>query len=162
MNAAGRELNQDQHREPRQTARRPDLNGEEVGSGEDIPVGGEKLPPGRAFPAFGRGFPAVCLEHVGDGASCDLVAEVVQGAPDPRVSPVAILRGHPDDQPPEFLHEGWAARPATAAAVVLPCDQLSMPAEKGIGRDTRLEVTQHPPSEVLPSSSVVTPRPACT
>ena len=33
------------------------------------------------------------------------------------------------------VHAPWAARSATAAAVVCPRDQLSMPAEEGIGRD---------------------------
>ena len=39
-----------------QAAWRPDLDSEEVGGGEHVPVGREKLPPGRALLAFGGGF----------------------------------------------------------------------------------------------------------
>ena len=35
---------------------RPDLDGEEVGGGEDVPVGRQKLTPGPALLAFRRGF----------------------------------------------------------------------------------------------------------
>ena len=40
-----------------------------------------------------------------------------------------------------------AARSATAAAVVCPRDQLSMPAEEGIGRDQGVPVTAYPSPE---------------
>ena len=41
----------------------------------------------------------------------------------------------------------WAARSATAAAVVVPRDQLSMPAEEGSGRDQGVPVTAYPSPE---------------
>ena len=50
------QVNQDQHGEAGQAAWRPDLDSEEVGGGEHVPVGREKLPPGRALLAFGGGF----------------------------------------------------------------------------------------------------------
>ena len=77
------------------------------------------------------------------------MAEVVERAPDPGVAPVAILGGHPHDEPADRVHDPWAARSATAAAVVLPRNQLSMPAEEGIGRDQGLQVTECPPAEAL-------------
>ena len=47
------------------------------------------------------------------------------------------------------VHAPWAARSATAAAVVLPRDQLSMLAEEGIGRDQGVPVTEYPSPEAL-------------
>ena len=45
------------------------------------------------------------------------------------------------------VHDPWAARSATAAAVVCPRDQLSMPAAEGIGRDQGVPVTANPSPE---------------
>ena len=109
-----------------------------VGGGEHVPVGREQLPPGRAL-----------LAHVGEGAPRDLLTEVAAGTPNTGVAPLAVLGGHPDDEPADRVHDPWAARSATAAAVVLPRDQLSMPAEEGIGRDQGVQVTAHPSPEAL-------------
>ena len=149
LNAAAGQVNQDQHGEAGQAAWRPDLDGEEVGGGEHVPVCGEKLPPGRALLAFGGGFQAALLEHVSDGAPRDLMTEVAEGTPNAGVAPVAVLGGHPDDEPADRVHDPLAARSATAAAVVFPSDQLSMPAEEGIGRDQGLQVTAYPSPEAL-------------
>ena len=67
----------------------------------------------------------------------------------PGVAPLAVLGGHPDDEPADRVHDPWAARSATAAAVVFPRDQLSMPAEAGIGRDQGVQVTEYPSPEAL-------------
>ena len=55
LDAAAGQVNQDQDREAGQAAWRPDLDGEEVGGGEDVPVGRQKLTPGPALLAFRRG-----------------------------------------------------------------------------------------------------------
>ena len=65
----------------------------------------------------------------------DLMTEVAAGTPTTGVAPRAVLGGHPDDAPADRVHAPCAARSATVAAVVCPRDQLSMPAEEGIGRD---------------------------
>ena len=75
------------------------------------------------------------------------MTEVAAGIPTTGVAPRAVLGGHPDDEPADRVHDPWAARSATAAAVVLPRDQLSMPAEKGIGRDPGVPVTAYPSPE---------------
>ncbi len=147
LTAAAGQVNQDRHGEAGQAAWRPDLDREAVGGGEHVPVGREKLPPGRALLAFGGGFEAALLEHVGDGAPRDLMTEVTAGTPNTGVAPLAVLGGHPDDEPADRVHDPWAARSATAAAVVLPRDQLSMPAEEGIGRDQGVQVTEYPSPE---------------
>ena len=147
--AARGQLDENEDREPGQAAGRPDLDREEVGGSKDVPVRGEKLPPGRARLTLGRGVQSVRLEHVGNGASGDLVAEVVESATNAGVAPVAVLGGHPDDEPADLVHDPWAARSATATAVVCPRDQLSLPAEKGIGRDQGVQVTEYPSPEAV-------------
>ena len=72
------------------------------------------------------------------------MTEVAAGTPNTGVAPRAVLGGHPDDAPADRVHDPWAARSATAAAVVWPRDQLSMPAEEGIGRDQGVPVTAYP------------------
>ena len=75
------------------------------------------------------------------------MTEVAAGTPNTGVAPLAVLGGHPDDEPADRVHAPWAARSATAAAVVLPRDQLSMPAAEGIGRDQGVQVTEYPSPE---------------
>ena len=140
-------MNQDQPGEAGQAAWRPDLDREAVGGGAHVPVGREQLPPGRALLAFGGGFSAALLAHVGDGAPRDLMTEVAEGTPHTGVAPLAVLGGHPDEEPADRVHAPWAARSATAAAVVLPRDQLSIPVEEGIGRDQGVQVTAYPSPE---------------
>ena len=70
--------------------------------------------------------------------------EGAEGTPTTGVAPRAVLGGHPDDAPADRVHDPGAARSATAAAVVCPRDQLSMPAEEGIGRDPGVPVTAYP------------------
>ena len=147
LNAAAGQVNQDQHGEAGQAAWRPDRDRAAVGGGEHVPVGRETLPPGRALLAVGGGFEAALLAHVGEGAPRDLMPEVAAGTPTTGVAPRAVLGGHPDDEPTDRVHDPGAARSATAAAVVWPRDQLSMPAEEGIGRDQGVQVTAYPSPE---------------
>ena len=56
LNAAAGQVHQDQHGDAGQAAWRPALDREAVGGGEHVPVGREKLPPGRARLAVGGGF----------------------------------------------------------------------------------------------------------
>ena len=168
LTAAAGQVTQGQPGDAGPAAWRPDLDRAEVGGGEPVPVGREKLPPGRARLAFGGGFEAALLAHVGEGAPRDLMPEVAAGPPNTGVAPLAVLGGHPDDAPADRVHAPWAARSATAAAVVLPRDQLSMPAEEGIGRDQGVQVTAYPSPEArglcgpAPALGVGEPEPART
>ena len=102
-------------------------------------MGGEKLPPDTTLLAFERGLQAVCLEHVGDRASCDLVAKIVERASDPRVAPVSVLQGHSDDELTNLVHDLRPAGPAPIAAIVFPRDQVSMPAQERVRRHERFQ-----------------------
>ena len=44
------------------------------------------------------------------------MTEVAAGTPTTGVAPLAVLGGHPDDEPADRVHAPWAARSATAAA----------------------------------------------
>ena len=77
------------------------------------------------------------------------MTEGAEGPPNTGVAPLAVLGGHPDDEPADRVHDPWAARSAPAAAVVCPRDQLSRPAEEGSGRDQGVQVTEYPAPEAL-------------
>ena len=47
------------------------------------------------------------------------MTEGAEGTPNTGVAPLAVLGGHPDDEPADRVHDRWAARSAPAAAVVI-------------------------------------------
>ena len=89
----------------------------------------QKLAPSRSLQSLGSRVEAVLPQDGGDGPTPDLVAQIGEGALNPRLAPIAILRRHPHDQLPNLRRHGWATRPAPGAAVILAGDQLPMPHE---------------------------------
>ncbi len=84
VHAARRELDREEY-VVRDEPRRPrDLHGEEVGSGQRLPVRFEKRAPRRVLLTFERRLYPVLSEDVGDGAPRDLMAEVSQRSANPR------------------------------------------------------------------------------
>ena len=75
-----------------------DLDGEEVGRRNRIPMGAEKCSPWRPLASFRRGLDAVLQQDALDGVAPDLMAEVAQGIVDSSVPPARALLGHPDDK----------------------------------------------------------------
>ena len=69
------------------------------------------------------------------------MADVFQGAEDPRVAPCRIVFGHPHDESPDLRDH---ARTTAAPLRVRPFarDELPMPAENRIGRHDRGDATQ--------------------
>ena len=63
------------------------------------------------------------------------VADVLQGALDPRVTPRRILLRHPHDKPSNLHHD--AAPPRLAGVRPFLCNQLSMPAQQRVRRRDR-------------------------
>ena len=61
LNPARRKFDQEEHVERDETTRSPDLDGEEVGSGEHVPVGLEELAPRRSLAPFRSGVDSVPL-----------------------------------------------------------------------------------------------------
>ena len=127
----------------------PDVDGEEVRRGDDVPMRLQELGPRRLLHSLWRGFQAVRTKDVGDGASTDLMTEVGQGPLDPRVAPVSVFRGHAHDQRSDLRDDRRSSRPTTCAPVVLLRDQPTMPGQQGVRRDNRADVPQDAPSEYL-------------
>ena len=69
----------------------PDVDREEICGGEDIPVGGRELPPGRPRQPLGDRLDPVPPQDVRDRPSPDLVVQVREG---------------PLNPPPSFLWNG--------------------------------------------------------
>ena len=105
----------------------------------------EDLPRRRGF--WDRGN-AVRLQDAGDRRAADPMANVLQGAEDPRVAPGGILFRHPHNQPPHLREH---ARTTAAPLRVRPLarDQLPMPAENRVGRDNGRDRTQTATAEPL-------------
>ena len=76
LDPARRQLDDEEHSKPREAATGPDVDGEEVRRGEDVPVGFQELRPGGLLHPVWRGLQAVSTEDVGDGASADLMIQI--------------------------------------------------------------------------------------
>ena len=57
------------------------------------------------FLRSGAGSRPALLAHVGDGAPRDLMTEVAEGTPNTGVAPLAVLGGHPDDEPADRVQD---------------------------------------------------------
>jgi hypothetical protein len=83
MNAPGLQIDDEQHRVPHEATNRQRLDGEEVGRSDGSPMGSEKARPRIPLAALRRRLDALVVENALDGASPQLVAEVVQSAAGP-------------------------------------------------------------------------------
>src|SRR6516162_10283721 len=63
---------------------------------------------------------AMLSQNVSDGAARNLMAQIGQGALDPRVAPIPVLRGHSDHQPLDLVLEAGPAGASPLAAIILP------------------------------------------
>src|SRR5215470_15234052 len=98
LNPTTRQVDEEEHQEPRQTLARPGLDGEEIRRHNHIPMPGEKLPPG-GFPlTLRRRFQAVLPQNVGDRAARHFMAQIGEGSLDSAIAPAPILRSHADYQ----------------------------------------------------------------
>ena len=88
FHAPCREVEQKEHQKPRQARPRPHLDGEEIRRHHHLPVPAQELFPCRLSVALRRGFQAVLLENVSDGAPCHLVAQIGKGTLDPPIVPI--------------------------------------------------------------------------
>ena len=91
------------------------------------------------------------------GVPADRVAEVGQGAADPRVAPSRILDGHPHDQLGNRLRCQRPTTTTVGAAVVLLGDQLPIPAQDRVRRDDARDLSEDSPAELLPTYGEPTP-----
>ena len=138
----------EEHAERNESTRSPDLDREEVGSGDHIPVGFEELTPRRSLASLRSGVDFILFQDVADSGAPDAMTNVVECPLDSCVSPSAILPCHADDQVGDDLHD---PRSAGGSPLVRPLlgDELSVPTKDGVGGDERRDLGQHPSSDRL-------------
>ena len=136
LNLPRRQLNNEEDIESDEATRCLDLDGEEVRRGDHVPMGLEKLAPGRSFASLWSGIDAVFPEDVGDGRPTNAVADVQQRALNSRVSPARVLSGHSHGEIGDGSHD---SRSALASSLVGPLrsDELTVPSKNGVRRDER-------------------------
>ena len=108
------------------------------------------------IPLRGAGPDPVILQNAGYGVAPDLVSNVQQRAPDPRIAPRRVLPRHPHDQGADFRPDSWTSD-LPPAAVVLLGDQVPIPAQDRVRRDDARNLGQDSPAELLPSYGEPTP-----
>ena len=71
----------------------PDLDRKEVRGRQAIPMSLQKGAPGGPFPTFWCRLDAMSLKDIADRGAANIEAEIRQGSPDGRVTPVRVLFG---------------------------------------------------------------------
>jgi hypothetical protein len=119
------------------------LNGEEVGSRDGAEMGLEERLPRHPLASRRRGFKAVLEEDALDGVAAESVAEIAQRSSNPGVAPARVARGEPDDELPYAVRTGGATRFASSSAVILPGDELTVPAQNRVRCHQSGDLVQH-------------------
>src|SRR5208283_3088290 len=128
---------------PLQSAPRPGLDREEVGSDDQIPVLLEELlPSSLPFPLWRWLDPLPC-QDVGNRPTADFVSEIAERTLDPPISPGAIVPRHAHDQRLDLI-----CIPLLASIVLLR-NQTPMPGQQRLRRNDRTQLFKHLPSDPL-------------
>ena len=102
--APGGQFDGDEHVDGDEAARRPDLDGEEIGRGEGAPMRAQEGAPRHCSSSPRGRLNSVFLEDRGDRAARDAVAEIEERPADPGTTPARVLPGHADDQASNLVH----------------------------------------------------------
>src|SRR6516165_4115071 len=149
LHPSTRQVDEEEHQEPRQTLAGPGLEGEKVRRHDHITMPGEKLLPG-GFPLTLRSrFQPVLLQNAGNRAARHLMAQISERSLDSPVAPIAVLSGHADHQLLDLVCRAWTARAALLATIVLPGDQPAMPGQERCGCHNRGQIIKHTPAQFL-------------
>ena len=87
------------------------------------------------------------LQRLGNRAACDSVAEVLEGSLDTAVSPRGIFLCHADDEATDPLHDTGPTDSPLGRVGPLGCDELSVPAEDGVGCHDRRDASEDSASQ---------------
>src|SRR6201995_4356771 len=102
--------------------------------------------------------PAASLEQDEfDRIAADVVTDIVQSAPDPRVAPAAVLARHSQHELTVLGCSTRAHYPAATAAIVLRRDQPTVPTQRRLRRDQRVNARQRLAAELLCGECKPTP-----
>src|SRR5262249_1192292 len=134
-----------------------DLDGEEVGRRQAVPMSGEERLPGRLRAALGCGLDAVVPEDSLDRVAGDFVAEAVQPAADSRVAPRRVLRRHRGHERGDVGRGAGATGGSRLRAGVLLGDEAAVPTEDRVRGDYACDVREATATEGLSLDSQAAP-----
>ena len=157
MNVACPQLDHEEDQIAFQSLQREDLDREQIGRGQPVPMRLEERFPRCALASLWRRGHAAAEENPLHCVPANLVAQVGQRAPDAGVAPPGILDGHPHDQFANRLRRQRTTATATGAAVVFLRDESSIPAQDRVGGDDTSHSAQDPSPELLPADGKPTP-----
>ena len=140
------EFDHEEHVERHETTRSPDLDNEEVGGGEHVPMGLEELAPRRSLAPLGSGIDAVVFKDVADRGASNSMAHIPERSLDSRVAPARVLLRHADDQLGDDLHDPRSAGGMTLVRPLLG-NQLPVPSKGGVGSDERRNLGESPSAD---------------
>ncbi len=87
------------------------------------------------LPRSGAGATAVVCEDPLDSVASDFMSEVIECTAQTGVPPHRVLLRHAYDELTNVLRSRWSARASVLAAIVLGCNEVTIPAQKRIGSD---------------------------
>ena len=115
---------------------------EEVGGEDRVRLAAQKRRPGLAFSA-GYGFDTGVLEDLPDRRRGDLDPKGGQFAVDAPVAPAGVFMRQPQDQPLDAANGGRSAGPlGPGRPCVVAAEQVTVPAQDGVGRDDQIQLAQ--------------------
>ena len=134
---------------PDQSAYGQDLDSEEVGRRQAVPMSGEERLPGRLRAVLGCGLDAVVLEDSLDRVAGDFVAEALQRAADSRVAPGRVLVRHAGHEHGNVRLGAGATGDALLRAGVFLGDEPAVPTKNRVRGDDAHDVPEATPTQRL-------------
>jgi hypothetical protein len=155
MNAASRQLHDDEKIEGDEAVLRPNFDRSEIHGSQHVPMRLEKGMPRRLSPPLRRRLDAMFLQDVGHAGRGDLMTYVSQSALNPIITPGGILLGNTNHQIANLLGKRWASGllPPTVAVVPLSSYQEPMPAQDGVGSEQSADLVEELAAKDFPFDS---------
>src|SRR5882672_5127378 len=120
MNAASRQLHDDQEIEGDEAVLRPNFDRSEIHGSQHVPMRLEKGMPRRLAPPLEHWFDAMLLQDIGNARRGNIMAQVGQGALNPIITPGGILLGNANHQVANLLGKRRASGLLPPAVAVVP------------------------------------------
>jgi len=122
LNAAGRQLDEEQNEKALESLSGPNLNREEVGCDDQVPVLSEKLFPRGLSNPLGSRLNTVTLQNVRNRSARQLMTQIRECTLDSNLTPIPVFLCHAHNQGFNIFPHGRSAGAAPGAAVVLAGD----------------------------------------
>jgi len=125
------------------------LNREEISAGDGSKMRLNERVPACTPPAFRRGFESMGKQDVLDSIARDFVAQVEESPAQARVTPGRIFFRHADDKADNIQLRWRPSRATLLGSVVLGRNQVSIPAQKRVGRHDSTKLLKRSPADGL-------------